>query len=284
MAYEYIPTIRSDDFESCVKSIEHPTVIGSINNGTYSTIAEIINTFQEGGYLVKQVAVQPEAYLKYLSDAGYRSLYPEYYRDNFCEKTLEHFLAALSLNLTEDDVFIDVASEHSPIPEIYKRLYKVTSYRQDIMYPAGINGDTIGGDACNMPIPDNFADKLALTCSLEHFERDADSGLIQEFNRILKPGGIAYIVPFYLYNKPAVQTDPLISVPNNVVFDRDATVYCSKGWGNRHGRFYSLKSFQERIVPYLGDLQPEVQYILNTQEIDQSCYCRFALKLTKPRQ
>lgn len=179
----------SDNFEQCVSQIKNKVIIGSINNGDPTVISNIIDSFNAGGFHVTTITLCYDQYQDYVNKANYKRLYPQYYVDNFHEKTLEHFLSAINLSLRPGDVFIDVASEHSPIYEIYHRLYGVTSYRQDIMYPKGLNGNTIGGDACNMPISDDFADKIALTCSLEHFENDSDSGLIKEFNRVLKPGG-----------------------------------------------------------------------------------------------
>ncbi len=50
-----------------------------------------------------------------------------------------------------------------------------------------------------------------------------------------------------MYTVPANQTDPTDSVPNNVEFDPDVTVYCAERWGNRFGRFYSEETFVELI-------------------------------------
>jgi SAM-dependent methyltransferase len=279
--YVYTPAKKSNDFDYCVSLIREPKTIGGINNAEPAVIGEIFDAFASGGYPIRRMIVDVDGYMGYAIHAGYKTKYPWYYADNFYEKSLEHYLAATSLKLAKDEVYVDIASEHSPIPDIYKALYGVTSYRQDIMYEAGIHGDRIGCDACHMPLPDNSVDKLTLTCSLEHFEGDSDSMLIKEIDRILKPGGAAFIVPFYLFNRHAIQTDPLISAVNGVTFDGGAVVYCCKGWNNRHGRFYDYRAFAERIVPYLGSLSPEISFIENVLEVHDSCYCRFALTLIK---
>jgi predicted SAM-dependent methyltransferase len=279
--YVYTPAKKSNDFDYCVSLIRDPKTTGGINNAETAVIGEIFDGFASRGYPIKKMNVDVDGYRDYVVRAGYRTKYPSYYTDNFHEKSLEHYLAAFSLKLAKGDLYVDIASEHSPIPDIYKALYEVTSYRQDIMYEEGIHGDRIGCDACHMPLPDNSMDKLTLTCSLEHFEGDSDSMLIKEIDRILKPGGAAFIVPFYLFNRHAIQTDPLVSAMNNVTFDKDAIVYCCKGWNNRHGRFYDHRAFAERIVPFLGSLAPSVYFVENAGEVHDSCYCRFALKLTK---
>ena len=72
------------------------------------------------------------------------------------------------------ETWIDIANADGPTPEILTRLRGVRAYRQDLIYPEGIHGDRIGGDAGAMPVADGFADAMSLHCSLEHFEGDAD--------------------------------------------------------------------------------------------------------------
>jgi SAM-dependent methyltransferase len=179
-------------------------------------------------------------------------------------------------------VFVDLASEHSPVPDIYKALTGCTSYRQDIMYPAGIQGDRIGGDAAAMPVPDGFFTKAALTCSLEHFEQDADIRLFEELGRVLRPGGKVCVAPYYVYEEAAVQTDPLVSGPANVPFDPGIPVFCAVGWNNRHGRFYSPLSMKERLISRVGDrFRFEFHHFANAHEIDPTVYLRFAFVATR---
>jgi len=145
------------------------------------------------------------------------------------------------------------------------------------MYPPGVSGDRIGGDACAMPVAAAFASRATLTCSLEHFEEDADTRLFQELARVLRPGGMVCVVPFYLYLEPAIQTDPTVSVSAGVSFDDVATVYCAEGWGNRHGRFYSIESVIERIMkPAAGAFHCTFYHLTNAAEVDASIYARFA--------
>ncbi len=214
--------------------------------------------------------------------AEYTERYSDYYVRNQLEKSFEHYIAFSLLEIQKDDIFIDAASEHSPVPEIFGRLSGATTYSQDIMYHPGIIGSTIGGDACAMPVPNSFASKIALTCSLEHFEGSADSDLFLEMARVLKPGGKVCVVPFYLFTDPAVRTDPTVSLPAKVIFDSDATVYCTKGWGNRHGRFYSPLSFKERIMDVCSDkFEFTFYHLANTDQIGKSIYARFAFTATR---
>ncbi|MHB8156627.1 MAG: class I SAM-dependent methyltransferase [Desulfocucumaceae bacterium] len=279
--YQYRPQVKAADFYDCVGKIKNSIVIGCVNNEPEAVKREIAASFKKDGHSMAEYLIDAEEYKKFLLAAGYGQRYPHYYTDNFYEKTLEHYLTVKNLQLKEGDIFIDIASEHSPLPDICQRVYGANSFRQDIMYLPGISGDRIGGDACSLPVPGSFADKVALTCSFEHFEGDSDSRLLEEIGRVLRPGGRAYIVPLYLYIAHAVQTDPAVSVPSGVSFDEGATVYCVESWGNRHARFYDSTAFKERLSPFLGQFTVEIQSIGNLREIDKSCYARFALLLTK---
>jgi hypothetical protein len=142
----------------------------------------------------------------------------------------------------------------------------------------------IGGDAANMAVPDGFASKMALHCSFEHFENRSDMGFIPEVSRVLKPGGAICILPLYMFDEYAIQTDPAVSIPQEVKFDDDATVYCAYGWGNRHGRFYDPKRLLSRVCNNLNGMKLTVYRIVNAKQVDQSCYVQFAALIQKPIQ
>jgi SAM-dependent methyltransferase len=213
----------------------------------------------------------------FLKKADYVSFYPHYYRSNLAEKSLEHFITLQFLQPTPADIFIDVASEGSPLPDIVTRLFRTTSYAQDIMYPAGISGRRIGGDACEMPVPDGFATKVALTCSLEHFEGNGDSRLFHEIARILRPGGKVAVAPLYIFNKSVTLTDPRYSATVEVPFDSDTEIYCAEGYCNRHGRFYSPQTLFERIVNPIKQFCFTVYRIAGREHAPGDTYITFAL-------
>jgi hypothetical protein len=252
------------------------------------TIPSVIDRVRElglgSGMIFKDFDIDIQAFRSYYEIAGYLHDYAAYYPGNQQEKALEHYVALQLLNLKRGDVFVDLASEHSPVPEIYGRLTGAETYSQDIMYPEGINGRRIGGDACAMPVADGFASAASLTCSLEHFEEDADVRLFLELARVLQPGGAVCVAPFYVNVEHAIQTDPTVGVPAHVAFDPGAPVYCVEGWGNRHARFYSPESFMDRVVSRVGDrLTFDFYYLRNASAID-SVYARFAFIATRRSQ
>ena len=268
------------EVEKCFSQLRLPK---RRNGVSYSTGAEdrIIQRLKRIGIDVFDYIIDVDGYHRYFSLARYATDFSEYYKFNLAEKSLEHYLASTFLKLNEGDIYIDIASEHSPVPVIYDRLFGVKAYRQDLMYPPGLNGDQIGGDAAQMPIPPEFSTKMALHCSFEHFENDSDIRFIREAERVLKPGGLLCVVPLYLSEEYAVQTDPVIAMNQNVEFEDDAILCCAIGWGNRHGRFYDPEHFQSRIAGNLGHLDAKVFRILNSSDVDSSCYARFLMVIQK---
>ena len=250
----------------------------SYGPGAEDRIAEHLRAL---GFDVRPYEVDVADYRSYFAAARYVEAFPDYFASFRAEKSLEHFLAAKLLQLDEKDIYIDIASQHSPAPGIYQGLFGVTAYRQDLAYPAGFHGDRIGGDAARMPVPDGFATKMALHCSFEHFEADSDIVFVSEARRVLRAGGAVCVVPLYLFEGYAIQTDPEVAVPAGVAFEDDATVYCARGWGNRHGRFYDPEHLAERVLSNARGMTVEVYRITNAAQVDPSCYVRFAMVIRK---
>jgi SAM-dependent methyltransferase len=183
---------------------------------------KIVQELQRDGYDVHPYIIDVADYRGYLERANYAD-FRDYYQGgrspNFVEKSLEHYLATKFLELSKDDVYIDIANAGSPVPEIYHVLSGCTVYRQDLAFPAGMNDKVIGGDAAQMPLPDDFATKIALHCSFKHFEQGSDIGFIREAGRVLRTAGRLVILPLYLFNEYAIQTDPVVTPRGKNVLD-----------------------------------------------------------------
>lgn len=251
---------------------------------TPEVVAVILDGLRAREIPVVELLLDPREVHDFIERAGYATRHAEYYPWNRTEKAVEHFIAAKLLDLRPGDTYIDVASEHSPVPEIYRECFGCTTYRQDLSYSPGLEGDQIGGDAAAMSLPDGFATAMGLHCSFEHFEGDADIRFVGEASRLLRPGGRVCIVPLYLHSHYATLTDPLVPEHGDVTFEVDTVVHLWEGWGNRHGRFYDPEHLDQRIRRNLGDLRLQVFHVINADAIDPSCYVRFAALIRKPRK
>ena len=151
------------------------------------------------------------------------------------------------LPIDPNDVVIDVASERSVFPQMVRATIGARVLRQDMIYTPGIHGDVIGGSADALDVPAEFADKLYLHNSFEHFEAGADTGFVREAWRILKPGGVVCVVPLYLSTRHQIITDPFVD-RRGVVFDPDAEIVEQSGHHNRFARCYGVPQFAERVL------------------------------------
>jgi SAM-dependent methyltransferase len=249
---------------------------------TPQVVAAVVDGLRARGISVEELRLDVAEVRAFVERAGYASRHKDYYSWNRAEKSLEHFIAAKLLGLGHADLYIDVASEHSVVPDIYHELFGSTTYRQDLSYPPGLHGDRIGGDAAAMPVEAGFATAMGLHCSFEHFEGDADIRFVREASRVLRPGGRVCIVPLYLHSHYAALTDPTIPDSDAVFFEEDALVHLRTGWGNRHGRFYDPDHLDTRIRRNLGELRFRVFHVTNADAVDPSCYVRFAALIEKP--
>jgi len=264
--------------------LREPKKIGAIKHDV-STLERISSSLALNGFEIAEYKIDADSYQRYMEKAKY-DRFPYYYlgglAGNLVEKSLEHYLAAELLHLQNDDIYIDIANAESPTPEIYRELYGCKVYRQDLSFRKGINGNIIGGDASELPVQKGFATKMALHCSFEHFEGDSDIRFIKEASRVLKPGGRLCILPLYLNTEYAIQTDPAALPKNGINFDKDAVLYCFKGWDNRHGRYYDAPHLISRIRNNLIDLKLTICRVTNPKEISKSCYVNFIAVFDKP--
>lgn len=227
------------------------------------------------GFNVRRIAVDSEDLNRFRERADYGRAYRGPLASGLPEKVLEHYLAATLLGLCPDDVVIDVASQHSPASNIYRRLYGCSTYRQDLLFPPGLCGDRIGGDAARMPIPDGFATALTLHNSFEHFEGDTDMRFLREAGRVLRPGGRMCIVPLFLRDSYAIQCDPIALPSGGHTLEPDAVAWCARGWRDRHGRFYDVAHLDSRIRQNLGPLRMQIVVLDHAMDIHAACYARF---------
>lgn len=252
-----------------------------INHQHPDNVDTVANGLRQLGISVTELIINRREYDDYFTNAEYDD---EYYNDNIIEKSLEHFICIKLLNLNNGDVFIDIASEHSPLCRIITEMTGCEGYMQDIMYPSGIDGNRIGGDAANLPVEDGYFSAATATCSFEHFEGDADIKFMREMSRVLRPGGKVIIVPLYLYPTACYVTDPIMSVPGGVPFDE--RIICIEDWGNRHARFYSAETLYRRIIKPNPGIKFDI-FVLQNHGVfgaPEQCYCRFILIGEKRKQ
>ena len=245
-----------------------------------STPEAIRRRLIDAGVEVEPYEVDVPAFRAYLRDAPYPRAYVDSYGPVFVEKALEHYVSLELLGRSRFLEGIDIASCHSPFPEVVRSLTHVPIYRQDLDYPSEIGRFVVGGSAGRLPFPGRFFKAMTLHCSLEHFEGTADTEFVREAARLLQPGGRVCVLPLYLSDAFANITDPALQ--GDAVFDTGAALHAVEGWNNRFGRFYDVNSLLKRILwPASSTLRPTIYDVVNAPAVDPGCYLRFALVMER---
>jgi hypothetical protein len=223
--------------------------------------------------------------------------FPEYagpYREyggkddcSFLEKALEHFLSFKVAQPRRGQVFMDVGSCVSVVPEILRRHYECECYAQDLELPAGVNGWKVGSNAADIPLPDSVLDGMTLHCTFEHFEGNADSAFIHECARLLKPGGKTVILPLYVnLNWTNITGETDAAKRSSIECDRSASFWCIiPEWQNRFGRHYSAQALLDRVLDVAVGcgLQVEMFRVRNFGQVHPNLWLRWVLVLERPK-
>ncbi len=265
----------------------NPVVKTDKSNRFSDSVEKVWSDLQKTQYLsLKEYKVDVGKFEEYIKAT--KMYYQNYYeggltgwKEHKKEKLLQHFLSFELLGINSDDVFIDVASNTSPVKDIVKDKYKIPSYKMDLAFEPGIHGESIGCDASDTGLADNFVSKMTLHCSFEHFAYGSDIGFIKESARILKVGGKVLIAPFYLIDKYCIFQDPTLECSLSIKDKEGAQIRYVRNLKVSYARFYSLDSFKERILSNCNNLQPTL-YKINLDGLNKDgCYCHYILLLEK---
>ena len=234
--------------------------------------------FVDAGFKPVEYFVNIESFSKYCTQ--HQEVYRDYKAscgEAFVEKALEHFVSLSFTSLSPISKMIDIANAGSPFPGITHSSYGCDVWSNDLIFPKGIHRrgwhTQIGGDACQLPINDNFFDLAVLHCALEMFEGDADIGLIREAERILKPGGTLVIIPLYMNEIYHIFRDPKTTRnPLPKIDDGAELVYRDDFYGVGYARFYDVNNFVQRMVSTITKLDLTIYRVRNLSDVHSSCY------------
>lgn len=240
---------------------------------------ELKKRFINTGILVGEIDIDIEDFKNWLANFPEIRQHYSDMGDVTIEKCLEHYLTYKYLNITQRDIFIDIAASQSPWTNILNNA-GVKSYRLDISYPKGIHGVNIGADAADTKLPDNFASVLALHCAFECFMGDTDFLFIREANRILRNNGRFGIVPLYCDDIHLVLTSPFCDQRLVSIEPEAKRVWRDDKYKEPFSRHYSPEVFAKRIYSELGNMKGKLFYIRNINQLaevykGQRIYCYF---------
>jgi len=266
-------------FARSVRSVPDSDAIASLGH------ADVIRDLETFGIEVKDTDLNARQFEAYLQKAGYRTYHYDYYLNSpkyLVHKQVQHFLSLFLTPVDGGDVWADIASSTSPFPEILQRLYGITVYRQDLSYPAGIHGLYIGSNAAAIPLPNSSVDRVSLHCSFEHFEGNDDCRFLRELARILKPGGLASIVPLYISPEYQILTNPRHWLARGRPSEAGARITMARDYWEGFGRFYDAAALKHRVIDPLhaAGLSYDLFYISMPENVPY--FPIMAMRITKP--
>ncbi|WP_338668964.1 class I SAM-dependent methyltransferase [Pseudodesulfovibrio methanolicus] len=171
------------------------------------------------------------------------------------DKVLEYAVSIRLLGLEPGKVLLDAAGGFGEYAAAalelcgLERVYCLDAVR---LPDRGDGVERLVGDVSAIPLPDASLDAISCHHSFEHFQGEADVAFIREIGRVLRPGGRACIIPFFLCNRYA----EIRNVRGRALFDPKAmAVYdpfgTFPGWGpfERFARVYDRQAFEGRLLP-----------------------------------
>ncbi len=204
----------------------------------------------------------------------------------FEEKLLEHFIAWDLLGLQHHAArwpYVDIAGASSPWARLL-RAQGLDAWSIDLAPHPSLAGLPyyLKGDATASPFEAGSIGSASLQCAYEMFAGDADTRLLADLARILKPGGRVVIAPLYMhlqacyYQSPEHYGRPVGDAGAHRTVRRDA-------WDVAASRKYSAATLQQRVWrPALAaGLQPGLQVLRNAAEVGPGVYLHFILTLAK---
>lgn len=247
----------------------------------------ITKELEDLGIGTKSYEVFMPEFDKYIEEVNY----PEFYiedierrrKGRFRGKALEHYVTDSFFNFKKGDIYVDIAGSSSPYVDIVNTTYEgVTTYILDFVFKKGIYGNKIGADATNTGLPHEFCTKISLHCAYEMFLNEDDIKLIPEMYRILKPGGIAVIIPVYMNQQGFIcrnLAEPSKEKP--VLGNGEILVWRNKGNTFRN---YSARTLKERVIDTAIEVgfDYELFRISNLKEITLQLDSPMFLVLSKP--
>jgi SAM-dependent methyltransferase len=205
------------------------------------------------------------------------------------EKLLEHFVAWDLLGLASAAPrwpYVDIAGASSPWAKML-RAQGLEAFSLDLNPHPSLSDleFTIRADATASPFAPASIGSASLQCAYEMFAGDADTRLLGELARILRPGGRAVISPLYMHVEPCHYQSP--EYFGRPFGDPGAIGYVRRdAWRVPTSRKYSAQTLHERVCEPArrAGLAPRLLVLRNKGQIGSGIYMHFILLLDKPEE
>jgi hypothetical protein len=261
----------------------------AFKNPTDSELDDIELALLDLGVKIENYKVDPKEFYAFKT-AGYFS---DDYHGGISgpvwnEKVLEHYLAAERLGLysyKREDVYVDVAAAGSPWAKSLRDKLGISAFAIDVSLADSEYKDLPFyrvENATAMEFENESVKGASLQCAYEMFMGDDDTNVLNEFSRILRPGGKILILPLYLHTHYCAYSSPKYYGKGHS--DPLSKEYIYREWkGIPSARFYDAVSLKRRVLDPIEALGMKYQMftLKNKKDLGSNIYCHFILEITK---
>jgi SAM-dependent methyltransferase len=205
----------------------------------------------------------------------------------YVEKLLEHFVAWDLLALDNQPgrwPYVDIAGASSPWARLLRERGREAWSIDLAPHPSLAQLPYyLRGDATSSPFESGGLGSASLQCAFEMFAADADTRLVRELARVLKPNGRAVICPLYMHVEACYYQSP--EHYGRDIGDAGARRYLRpEAWDVPVSRKYSAMTLEQRVwqPAIAAGLKPGLHVLRNAAEFGNSVYLHFVLTLDKP--
>jgi SAM-dependent methyltransferase len=204
----------------------------------------------------------------------------------YTEKVLEHFVAwdLLALGVrAERWPYVDIAGASSPWARLLRER-GMEAFAIDLAPDPSLAAlpYVLRGDATASPFGRASIGSASLQCAYEMFAGDADTRLLTELARVLRPGGRAVICPLYMHTEACYYQSP--EHYGRALGDAGARRYLRpEAWNVAVSRKYSPQTLLERVwrPAETAGLVPQLHVLRNAEAFGPGIYLHFILTLDR---
>jgi len=258
-------------------------------NPTAEEYLLIENELLSMGMSIRELDVSSSGYLSFLQKFPFPSDYHGGMNTGYWhEKIFEHYVSYVLLEMNSygpNDSYLDVAAGGSPWARILRDTQGIDAYAIDLVIRPQVRGLSYyrEEDATCTSFSASSMRGISLHCAYEMFGGDSDMRAIDEFSRILKPGGSVIIVPLYLHTHYCCYSSP--ECWGKGYADSGAKEYVRRDSRNiPTSRKYDPLRLKERVLnrAVRAGLEPCIYQLRGQQDISPEIYCHFVLAFRKP--
>ena len=208
--------------------------------------------------------------------------------DVWDEKLLEHWIASESLGVMHygpQDIYVDLAAAASPWAQALRERKNINAYAIDL-YEVGQAYGHLEYYRLENATATTFADGsvsgASLQCAYEMFMGQDDTKLIEELERILKPGGKVVILPLYMHTHYCAYSTPEYFGKgySDPIAKEYVRLDCS---GVPSSRKYDPLMLKKRVLDPIvaAGLGYKLSVLRNKNQLGKGIYCHFILEIEK---